>query len=148
MIKASTIGVGLVLAAWAWVEPAGALAQVGPSGATTSGSVLPLPSTSTMMSNPYLYMNPYLNPGITQQPMNGNNALLFLYAANSANGGLGSGRMSGTRGGAPVRKAAEMPYTAHPGGGAARFFNPGLRTSAGAGRYYSQRGRYFQNNGH
>jgi hypothetical protein len=93
-------------------------------------------------------MNPYMNPGATQQPMNGTSALMFLYAANAANGGIGTGRLSGTRGGAPAKKAAEMPYTAHPGGGAARYFNPGPRASAGAGRYYSQRGRYFQNNGH
>ena len=144
MIRSATIAVGLVISAWALLEPAGASAQVGSS---TTGSAMP---PTAMMANPYLnpYMNPYLNPLATQQPMNAQNAILYMYMANSANGGLGSGRISGTRGGAAAKpKAAEMPYTAHPGGGAARFFNPGPVNSGGAGRYYNQRGRYFQNNG-
>ena len=145
MIKASTIGVGLVISAWALLEPAGASAQV---GSMSSGSAMP---PSAMMANPYLnpYLNPYMNPLATQQPMNAQNALMYMYMANSANGGMGSGRLSGTRGGTAAKaKPAQMPYTAHPGGGAARYFNPGPGTGGTAGRYYSQRGRYFQNNGH
>jgi hypothetical protein len=144
MIKTSTIGVGLVIAAFAWLEPAGAFAQVGSNGSTPGSA---LPSTSSMMSNPYLLLNPTLNP-MGGQPMNGNTALLYLYAANNANGGLGTGRISGTRGGvAPKSRVAEMPYTAHPGGGASRYFNPNGSVGVGAGRYYNNHGRHFQNNG-
>jgi hypothetical protein len=143
MNRASTIGLWLVTCALAILGPPEASAQVSPS---SSGTAMP---PASMLANPYLnpYMNPYMNPLATQQPMNASNALLYLYAANSANGGIGSGRVSGTRG-APARpKPAEMPNSAHPGGGAARYFNPGPGAGGGAGRYYNQRGRYFQNNG-
>jgi hypothetical protein len=149
MIKASRIGFMLVISAWALLEPGAASAQFGGAGSATSGTGTPL----SMMANPYMnpYMNPYLNPLATQQPMTAQNAMLYMYMANQANGGLGSGRLSGTRGGAATAaksRVAEMPYTAHPGGGAARYFNPGPRAANGAGRYYNQSGRYFQNNGH
>lgn len=136
---------------WSWfllalqglTTAAGQMAPV----ATTSGSSVP---PASMMANPYLnpYLNPYMSPIATQQSMKPGNALLYMYAANSANGGLGSGRLSGTRGGLPSRaKPAEMPNSAaHPGGGASRYFNPSP-SSVSSGRYYNQRGRYFQNNG-
>ncbi len=128
-------------------------------GETTSAQMSPtIPSGGTFgspastMANPALnpYLNPYMNPFATGQPANSNNMLLYLYAANNANGGLGTGRISGTRGGAvaPRPRPAEMggPMS-YPGGGAARYFNPGQGVGPGAGRYYNQRGRYFQNNG-
>ena len=85
-----------------------------------------------------------------QESFHGQTALMYMYLANQANGGLGSGKLSGTRGSTPAKaKAAEMPYTAHPGGGASRYFNPGAGGGmTGTGRYYNQRGRYFMNNGH
>lgn len=148
MIRLARLSAVLVIIAWAQFEPAGALAQVGSNGSMSSSSTMP---PASMMANPYMnpYLNPYLNPMATQQPMNAQNALMYMYMANSANGGMGSGRLSGTRGTPAAKsKAAEMPYTAHPGGGAARYFNPGAGGgNPGAGRYYNQRGRYFQNNG-
>ena len=148
MIKAGHVGIGLVLSAWAWMRPAEVSAQAATAPAPAQNSTIP---PVAVMANPYLnpYMNPYMNPAATQQPMNGGNALLYLYAANAANGGVGSGRMSGTRGAPAVRpRPAEMPSTAStPGGGAARYFNPGPVNTGGAGRYYGQRNRYFQNNG-
>jgi hypothetical protein len=115
-----------------------------------------------MMTNPFF--NPALNPGLYgmtgSKPLSAGDAAFYLYSANAANGGLGSGRLSGTRpfpssaaaqnprgkGGKPA-KAAEMPLsTMQPGGGASKFFNPGPVNVNGAGRYYSRRNPYFQNN--
>ena len=151
MLRTAIFRVGSLGVAWALLAPAGARAQVG-GGGSASGSAMP---PASMMANPYMnpYLNPYMNPLATQQPTNARNAMMYMYMANSANGGLGSGRISGTRGGAAAaaKKPAEMPYTAHPGGGASKYFNP-FNPVPGAGnmsgRYYNQRGRYFQNNGH
>ena len=146
MFEASKLGLGLVILASAWVVPSRAMAQLAPPPSQSSG----VPSAS-MMANPYLnpYLNPYINPLATQQPANGKNALLYMYAANSANGGLGSGRISGVRGGAAAKpKVAEMPNSvSQPGGGAARFFNPGPVNAARSGSFYNRRNRYFNNNG-
>lgn len=145
MIRTSTLRIGHVIIAGVLFGPSVVQAQTGAVGSSTA-----MPPAS-MMANPYLnpYLNPYMNPMATQQPMNAQNAMMYMYMANSANGGLGSGRISGTRGGTPAKpKVAEMPYTAHPGGGASRYFNPGPGSGNGSGRYYNQRGRYFQNNGH
>ena len=72
-------------------------AQVGLSA--TPGADTATASPAAMMANPYLnpYLNPYMNPTATQRPMSGRDAALYLYMANSANGGLGSGQVSGTR---------------------------------------------------
>jgi hypothetical protein len=140
-------GIGILVAAWALAHPSSAGAQVGSVPPLTQGSSMP---ASAMMSNPYLnpYLNPYMNPAMTQQPMNSNNALLYLYAAQAANGGVGSGRMSGARMQATQPRAALAGTPAStPGGGAARFFNPGPVNVNGAGRYYNRSGRYFMNNG-
>jgi hypothetical protein len=150
--------VGLALAASVVIGSREASAQFAPPPPSPSSSM----SGMAMMGNPYLnpYMNPYLNqglyPGLKQQPITGGNALLFLYAAQSANGGIGSGRISGTRPdptapvGARARRsrAGEMSaLTGVPGAGAAKYFNPGGVNGPGSGRYYNQRGRYFMNNG-
>ena len=148
MIKAGHIRIGLVLSAWAMIQASDASAQLAPAPPPSQNGSIP---PAAVMANPYLnpYLNPYMNPAAAQQPMNANNALLYLYSANAANGGIGSGRMSGVRGTpAPRPRAAELPNSVSvPGGGAARFFNPGPVNAGGAGRYYNQRGRYFQNNG-
>jgi hypothetical protein len=145
MLKVAIIRVGVLGVVWGLIGSATVLAQVGGTGSAMS--------PTSMMANPYLnpYLNPYMNPMATQQPMNAQNAMLYMYMANSANGGIGSGRISGTRGAGATQakaKVAEMPYTAHPGGGASRYFNPGTGSGNMSGRYYNQRGRYFQNNGH
>ena len=142
-------GFGLAIGLIAANSGQSAMAQV-PAPAN-----LGMPSAA-MMANPYLnpYMNPYLNPMAAQQRISPGNAALYMYAANSANGGIGSGRISGTRPG-PVAaatgsrsKAAEMPNgSSVPGSGAARFFNPGPVNVNGAGRYHNRRNTYFQNNG-
>lgn len=148
MIKAGPMGLGMVFSAWVLAQGPGASAQMAPMPPPASNGSIP---PAAMMANPYLnpYLNPYMNPGATQQPMNGNNALLYLYAANSANGGVGSGRLSGTRGTpAPRPRVAELPNSVSvPGGGAARYFNPGPVNAGNGGRYYNRGGRYFQNNG-
>jgi hypothetical protein len=147
MIKAGQLGIGLVMSAWALISPQATSAQYAPPPPPASTTN---PATALGIGNPYMNpaLNPYLNPAITQQPMNGSNALLYLYAANTARGGIGSGQLSNpptTRG---RSRAAELPDSvSRPGGGAARFFNPGPVNVNGAGRYYNQRGRYFNNNG-
>ena len=141
-----------------------------------NGSNMP---AGALLANPYMnpYMNPYLNPMATQQPMTGRDAALYMYMANSARGGLGSGVISGTRPmpgnamavAAPAqgrgakannamqnkpaqngrRPVAEMPDSVSaPGAGASRFFNPGPVNTGGAGRYYNRRNTYFNSNGH
>src|SRR5690242_16903078 len=66
------------------------------------------PNYGAMYGNPYAnpYANPFLNPYMTQVPVQGNPALYFL-AAQQQNGGIGSGRLSGTR-------PASAPATASP----------------------------------
>ena len=145
MIKAGQMGIGLVLSAWSLISPQGASAQFAPPPSPSQNATMPLG-----IGNPYMNpaLNPYLNPAITQQPMNGGNALLYLYAANTARGGIGSGQLSNPPASRPRSRAAELPDSvSRPGGGAARFFNPGPVNTNGAGRYYNQRGRYFNNNG-
>ena len=137
------------------------------------------PPIGAMMANPYMnpYLNPYLNPMATQQPLTGRDAALYMYMANSAKGGLGSGQLSGTR---PIpgnavglvppnqplkangrarlrnpqptttrRAVAEMPNSAAvPGASAARFFNPGPVNVNGAGRYFARPNPFFSTNGY
>ncbi len=139
--------VGLVTLASALAHPSDVTAQVGGTRPTSTGAGMP---ASAMMANPYLnpYLNPYMNQAMTQQPMNSNNALLYLYASQAANGGIGSGRISGSRGQAPKPVPAVTATPARtPGGGASRYFNPGSVNANGAGRYYNRSGRYFMNNG-
>jgi hypothetical protein len=118
MIQARRIGLGLIVSALALGFNSVAKAQLVPS---PTGSTSNQPS-SAMMMNPFYnpYMNPLLNPAAPQQKLTTSNALLYMYTANSAS---------------------------TPGGGAARYFNPGPVNTGGAGRYYNQRGRNFMNNG-
>jgi hypothetical protein len=147
MIKATQTGIGLILSALVLSLTSSASAQSSaPSGSTSTG-----PSASMMMMNPYYnpYMNPLVNPGAPQQQMSAGTSLLYLAAANSARGGIGSGKLSNPGTSAMGRKRpANLPNSAsRPGGGAARYFNPGPVNTNGAGRYFNQRGRSFMNTG-
>ena len=107
------------------------------------------PPATTMM-NPFLnpYMNPLINPAAPTQRMTGSDALYYMYAAQAAKGGLGSGRIAnGT--GAPSRasssrsrQGAAVPNSAQvPGGSASKYFG-NLRGSSRSGleSYYHRRG--------
>lgn len=145
-------GIGAIAVAWALVHPGGASGQMAPAPDRPPGPAMPTAST---MMNPYMnpYLNPYLNPAVTPQRMSPSNAALFMFQAQAANGGLGSGRLSNPRADAPARAAtararvAEMPDSvSRPGGGAARYFNPGPGNANGAGRYFNPPNRHFMNN--
>jgi len=169
------VGANVIVIGLSWLTGV-AEAQVGLPLAPGAGASSP----AAMMANPYLNpaLNPYLNPAATQRPIDGRDAALYLYMANSANGGLGSGRLSGTRpgpggmvgpkaqparprGGTTINSSrgrgrgqrqapvAEMPDSASvPGSSAARFFNPGPVNTNGAGRYFARPNTYFNSNGH
>jgi len=152
MVGRWTGRIGLLAFGWAMFLPAEAPAQMvavpGPTqGGMQGGSAMP---PAAVLANPYLnpYMNPYLNSAATQRPMSAGNAALYMYTANAARGGIGSGKLGQAKAVAPRPKVAEMPdASAVPGAGAARFFNPGPVNVNGAGKYYGRRNRYFQNNG-
>lgn len=103
-----------------------------------------------MYANPYAnpYTNPFLNPYMTQQPIQGN-AAVYLFAAQQQTGGIGSGRLSGSRPDpsaarpAPPRQVADdRRATDRPGAGASQFFNRGYQPEVGAGRYFNRASRY------
>lgn len=104
--------------------------------------------------NPYNSpaFNPFLNPFGAIRPMDGETTMYYFLQAQQQSGGIGSGRLSGSRPwprGAGERAAAIMPRAAMvPGVGAARYFGRGQAT---AGRRQPTNGRqnhYFSNNGH
>ena len=148
MIRNRNRGWAVIALGWALGIPAGVSGQMAPVPPRSSSPTVP---PAAILANPYLnpYLNPYMNPSATLQPMTPGNAALFLYSAQAANGGFGSGRLSGSRP-EPAQQArpSEMPYSSStPGAGASRYFNPGPVNVNGAGRYYNRRSRYFQNNG-
>jgi hypothetical protein len=103
-----------------------------------------------MMMNPFFnpYMNPVLNPAAPQQKMGVGNSLLYLYSAQAARGGIGSGRLSNP--GTQTRKRpAMMPNSASvPGGAAAKYFNNSMSGGKlGLNQYYNTRNGRFQNTG-
>jgi hypothetical protein len=112
---------------------------------------------SAMYANPYAnpYLNPFLNPYMTQgAPIYGNPAL-YLFAAQGANGGIGSGQLSGVRhrpaSAAPAQTPKEKRRASDtPGGGASRYFNRGFAPSprGGTSRYYNRQSRSFEGNVH
>ena len=171
-----TLAIVLVLGLSGWSRIS--MGQTHPVNAPTEATAT-TPPIGAMMANPYMnpYLNPYLNPVATQQPMTGRDAALYMYMANSARGGLGSGLLSGTRpipgnavgsnqprqplkaNGRPAlrnrqapshrREVAEMPDSvAAPGASAARFFAPGPVNANGAGRYFARPNPFFNTNGH
>ena len=100
------------------------------------------------LANPYL--NPYLNPMMTNQTMTPQNAALYFLAAQQAAGGIGSGRLSGSRGdntkgvvaaGPPARGGSNQP-----GAGASQFFGRGVARGAGASHFFKRQGRHFPGN--
>jgi hypothetical protein len=108
-----------------------------------------------MYANPYAnpYLNPFLNPYMAQTPTSAGNAALYLFSAQQANGGIGSGRISGVRPGpsaapAPAAAASNRRVSDTPGASAARYFSRGTPAGAGLGRYYNRQGRHYPNSGH
>lgn len=117
------------------------------------------PQTAPILNaNPYTnpYLNPFMNPYMAQFPTTSSNAALFFLAAQQANGGLGSGQLSGVR---PSRTAVPAPvprpapraeddHDAPVPGGAARYFNRVYQTGSEYGRYYNRQGTYYRKNVH
>jgi len=142
------LGRRIVLAlALGWgVAPQSASAQaMGPGANTPLGSA----PYAGMYANPYAnpYTNPFLNPYMTQQPIQGN-AALYLFAAQQQTGGIGSGRLSGSRP-APhaVQPVAPDPsddrrITDRPGAGAAGYFNRGAQPRVSPNQYFNRASRY------
>jgi hypothetical protein len=71
-----------------------------------------LPGGSPLYASPLV--SPYLNPYASQFAGNNSDFLLYLYAANQANGGIGTGVISGTRP-APGMPAGSQPPGQNPG---------------------------------
>jgi hypothetical protein len=101
----------LVLASSVLSMPERASAQVG-NRTGQPASFGQQPGGTPLFANPML--NPYLNPYASQFAGNNNDFLLYLYAANQANGGIGTGVISGTRP-APGRPAGSLPPGQNPG---------------------------------
>jgi hypothetical protein len=114
---------------------------------------------ASMYANPYAnpYLNPFLNPMMTQTQSQGNVALYF-FAAQQANGGIGSGRLSGTRPApASASTSASTSTTTQasrterrssntPGGNAARYFNRAQQTPTQPAQFYNRQGRFYPSN--
>jgi hypothetical protein len=104
-----------------------------------------------MMMNPYFnpYMNPLLNPAAPREKLSTGNSLLYLYSAQAARGGIGSGRLSNPGTTANRKKPATVANSASvPGGAAASYFgNSRSGSRAGLNNYYNKRTGRFQNNG-
>ena len=110
-----------------------------------------------LSANPFAnpYANPFLNPAMTQTQMAPGAAALYFFAAQQANGGIGSGQLSGSRppsrSNRPLATPAPEPdagqrSTDTPGGGAAHYFNRGLKPVERTGRYYNRSGRFYGRN--
>jgi hypothetical protein len=115
---------------------------------------VPVTGGPAAFANPYAnpYLNPFLNPFAAQTSMGRRDALYYLFAAQSANGGLGSGQLSGVRPGPATagrrRPAADMPLASDvPGRGAARYFQRGPNLPQSRGAYFQRHNRYFASNG-
>ena len=121
----------------------------------TSGSG----GSASSLSNPFAntYSNPFLNPyaaAISQQPMDTGTMALYFMAARQAGGGIGSGRLSGTRpspgASSKERGIAEdkKPEGSNvPGAMASRYFNRTTPVFHGTQRYYNRQARNFPPNG-
>jgi hypothetical protein len=86
-----------------------ALAQ-SQGGAAVSGNQPQQPNMIQMYGN--MGVNPYLNPYVMGSQGN-SDYLLYMYAQNQRNGGIGSGVISGTRP-APGAPAGSAPQGSHP----------------------------------
>jgi hypothetical protein len=116
-----------------------------------------------LYANPFMnpYANPFLNPMMTQTPVSPGNAALYFLAAQQMSGGIGSGRISGSRPapgagrngakGGPGTQANGGPNTPatrgasnRPGALAARYFDQNFpTTNSGPKRYYDRQTRQF-----
>jgi hypothetical protein len=116
-----------------------------PPGSAVRGTATAL--TASPGGNPYL--NPVLNPGLLQQP-GGRDALwLYLLSANDANGGIGSGRISGVRAAeVKAHTSGFPPEMSRPGAGASRYFNRAPARPAPRPIGAARQGRHFRQNGH
>jgi hypothetical protein len=141
MIKACPWGISLIVMGFA----SSVSAQMAPPPSASSNT-----PPAAMMMNPYLnpYMNPLINPGAPQQNMSVGNNLLYLYSAQAARGGIGSGRLSNPGTSNARKRAATIPNSASvPGGAASHYFNNSRSGSkTGARGYFNQRGGNFQHN--
>lgn len=96
-------------------------AVAAPPGSAPRGTAAAL---AAQASNPYL--NPALNPNLLQQPGGRDLMWLSFLSANDVNGGLGSGRISGSRGDSALRaRSGFPPELTRPAAGASRYFNRG-----------------------
>jgi len=132
-------------------------AQLAPGAGAVPSMTSGNPQAAPMLNaNPYTNpsLNPFLNPYMAQFPMTSGNAALFFLAAQQANGGIGSGQLSGVR---PSRTAVPAPaprpapragddHDAPVPGGAARYFNRFSQTGSEYGRYYNRQGTYYRKN--
>ncbi len=160
-------------------------AQLGPGtgpgpGGPQAGQASVIPVYANPALNPYL--SPYASPFQTGNP----DFLLYMYAANQRNGGIGSGVISGTRpapgmpagsrpsaagpgqespryapgspakarglrgaaGSKTSRPASEMPMSVmSPGASASGYFQRGMQSNDGLGRFYNRPVARFQSNG-
>jgi hypothetical protein len=142
--------------AWTGVLVVGSEARAQYGGTSSSGTGA---SNLGMMANPYMnpYLNPYLNPYATNQRMSAGNAALYLFSAQAASGGIGSGQLSGVRPGARTPGAREsVPGQRGKDDGhevrgvpptAARYFMRGTQKPA-ASSFYNRQGRYYSNPRH
>ena len=136
------------------MAPPQAAASNTAGGARTGGASPFSPSSGLngMAGNPFAnpYLNPYLNPMMTNQTTTPQNAALYFLAAQQTAGGIGSGRLSGSRGdsakGVVTAGPAPRGGANVPGGGASQFFGRGPAKNTGASRFYSRQGRHFPGN--
>lgn len=135
---ASLARIALVSVGWVLASRQ-AEAQTMPSNAPSNGM--------GMYANPYTnpYANPFLNPFMTQTPVNGN-AALYFFAAQQANGGIGSGRLSGVHpapaGAEPPASSDDRRLTDVPGGSASRYFNRTRQNPTRVNHYYNRSMRH------
>jgi|GEM_PF-5878822 len=128
----------------------GLISLAQPAEAQTAPST-PSSNNMGMYANPYTnpYANPFLNPFMTQMPANGN-AALYFFAAQQANGGIGSGRLSGVRPAPaapePAASSDDRRLTDIPGGSASRYFNRGPKSPTRVNHYYNQSMRHQSSN--
>ncbi|MFO0910351.1 MAG: hypothetical protein U0794_18735 [Isosphaeraceae bacterium] len=107
-------------------------------------------------TNPYMnpFMNPYAGEAISNNGVTPSQAAMYFLAAQQANGGIGSGRLSGTRpdpAAARGKAAGTTPEPRRtdantPGSTASHYFNRSFVSQMGTRRLYNrQNGQYPSN---
>jgi hypothetical protein len=135
---------GVAVAILGWGASTGGAQEPARPGSAVRGTAAAL--TASPGGNPYL--NPVFNPGLLQEPAGRDALWLYLLKANDANGGIGSGRISGVRAAEEgAHTAGYPPQISRPAAGASRYFNRAPARPAprplGAGRQV----RHFRQNG-